>query len=64
MILKKIANSETLKASRAVLQLDNVFVGKVSYKALKELGLAAEACRYQIIGDRLNIVIETSRQMP
>lgn len=59
IILKNIVNQESLEAIKAgALPQDNK-VARCVTKALKELGLRPVEYRYEYVGDKLNIVIET-----
>jgi len=59
LILKNIANPESLQAFRAGALPEDTLVAKVASKALKQLGIKPTAYRYELVGDQLNIVIET-----
>ncbi len=59
IILKNVVNQESLEAIKAgALPQDNK-VARCVTKALRELGLRPVEFRYEYVGDKLNIVIET-----
>jgi hypothetical protein len=58
--LAKIVNPETVLAWKAGLPPEETLVAKCATKALKQLGIKPTAYRYEVVGDKLNIVIDTT----
>ncbi len=59
IVLKSIENRESLDAWKAGALPENTKVARMASKALNQLGIKPSAYRYEIVGDKLNIVIET-----
>jgi len=61
LVLRGIINPPTLAAFEQGLSAEDTLVAKSATKALKSLGIEPTSYRYQVVGDKLNIVIETGR---
>lgn len=60
VILKNVVNPQSLEAFRAGVLPEDTLVARSTTKALKELGVTPTAYRYEIAGDKVNIVIDTT----
>lgn len=59
LVIKSIENKESIDAWKAGALPEDTKIAKVASKALKQLGIKPTVYRYEIVGDKLNIVIET-----
>jgi hypothetical protein len=59
LVLKGIINPPTLQAYSEGAAAEDTLVAKSATKALKSLGITPSSYQYEVVGDKLNIIIET-----
>jgi hypothetical protein len=58
LVFRDIINPPTCDAFLAGAAPEDTLVGKSGIKALNELGIAPTSCRFEFVGDKLNLVFE------
>ncbi|MCW5824006.1 MAG: hypothetical protein KIT34_14475 [Cyanobacteria bacterium TGS_CYA1] len=61
VVLKGIVNKESLEAIRGGASPEETLVGRLTAKSLKQLGIQPINFRYELVGDKINIVIDIGK---